>query len=559
VSAGGTELISAGGTEIGGTVGSGGSQNVGSGGVASGGTVSGGTETVGSGGQTLGPVVVSGGSEVITSGGTGSGSKVSAGGTETVSSGGTEIGATIGSGGTGIVASGGTEAGATVSSGGTLIFASGGTATTPIMVSSGGTIELPGVGSGSAMIVTSGGTQYLQVTSGGSVVESIPVTGGPGMIVTSGGNTYFEACFGRGTKLATPTGETAVEDLSVGDTLVTLDGPKPIKWIGYRSVHLSPSDFESLRTAGRRSAGGETRQASDLAEQMPIRVLRGAVAENVPHRDLLISPEHALYLDGVMVPVRHLVNGTTISHVTDLQSFQYFHIEMERHSVLFAEGVTTESWLDTGNRDAFENAEAVVVPHPAFATKAADHAWANDACAELVTSGEKLVAIRRTLIDRALAMGAMTNDPQVRVLADGAELAPVSCEDGRYVFEVPSAPTGLTILSRSARGCEIAGDPADRRRLGVALFGITLRSGAKTRRIGLDNPALVEGFSYCEGSAEMPYRWTDGRAVIPATLLRGFAANFELVLDVSSVAYSAQPTTAEAALPGEWDSTQQAG
>ena len=147
-------------------------------------------------------------------------------------------------------------------------------------------------------------------------------------------DTVVFACFLRGTRIATPYGEVAVEDLRAGDVVLTLNkGRTPIRWIGRRV--LDPLMIDRPRDA------------------WPIRIRRGALSENVPHRDLLVSPDHCMLVEDVLVPAKLLVNGTTIVQEERREPFEYFHIELESHDILLAEGMLSESYLDLGNRHMF--------------------------------------------------------------------------------------------------------------------------------------------------------------------------------------------------------------
>ena len=144
------------------------------------------------------------------------------------------------------------------------------------------------------------------------------------------------ACLVRGTLVATPEGEVPVETLAIGDLVTTLDGSaKRIKWIG------------------RRSYGAAFLRGN--AKVVPVVIVAGALGANVPSRDLHVSPDHALHLDGGLVPAALLVNGTTIRQELTAEQVDYFHVEFENPEVIFTNGAATESYVDHGNRHMFQN------------------------------------------------------------------------------------------------------------------------------------------------------------------------------------------------------------
>ncbi|MGO4684982.1 Hint domain-containing protein [Hyphomicrobium sp. 2TAF46] len=153
-----------------------------------------------------------------------------------------------------------------------------------------------------------------------------PGSGGGGSNWGGGGGV---ACFLAGTKILTADFERTVEDLRAGDTLPTISG-------GTRTIKKIRS-----WTAERRA---DEKWSDDVA---PIKVCRGALGPNVPQRDLYLSPNHALYVDGVLISVGNLVNGRSIVRCSDYDGdlITYFHIELEDHQVIWANGAPVESRL----------------------------------------------------------------------------------------------------------------------------------------------------------------------------------------------------------------------
>jgi hypothetical protein len=137
-------------------------------------------------------------------------------------------------------------------------------------------------------------------------------------------------CFLRGTKIQTVLGERNVEDLAIGDLLPTVfGGVRPIQWIGrYRYKKSNPS-----------------KPWAKYAR--PVQISSSALAPNVPHTDLYVTPGHALFIDGVLVPVGRLINGTTIAlyGAVEYDELEYFHIKLETHDVIHAEGAWCETLL----------------------------------------------------------------------------------------------------------------------------------------------------------------------------------------------------------------------
>ena len=161
--------------------------------------------------------------------------------------------------------------------------------------------------------------------------------------VRLGPNGFFIGivCFGPGTRILTTRGPIAVEDLRIGDRAVTplSRTSRPIIWIGQRDIDLN--------------------RHPTARDMRPIRVRAGAFADQVPERDLYLSPNHAIHANGALIPIKHLVNGSSVTPV-DMDRITYWHVELDQHDVLLAEGLATESYLDAGDRAFFANAGPVV-------------------------------------------------------------------------------------------------------------------------------------------------------------------------------------------------------
>ncbi|MGE0415587.1 MAG: Hint domain-containing protein [Acetobacteraceae bacterium] len=197
---------------------------------------------------------------------------------------------------------------------------------------------------------------------------------------TGGTEVAMVACFATGTRLATPAGAVAVENLCVGDRLRTIgDAAAPereIIWIGRRRIDL------------RRHAAPDTVR--------PVRIAPHAFGPGCPARPLVLSPDHALFLDGALIPVRCLVDGRLIRPI-DTDAVTYWHVELTRHDVILAEDLPVESYLETGQRSAFQNAGPVVQLHPAFTA----WSWEAQSCAPLTVTGPTVALHRARLAERA--------------------------------------------------------------------------------------------------------------------------------------------------------------
>ncbi len=308
-----------------------------------------------------------------------------------------------------------------------------------------------------------------------------------GFSVSGGSTALVVPCFARGTHIRTGRGAIAVEHLEVGDLVVNPWGETlPIVWLGHRRVdcrrHRAPADV------------------------LPVLVRTDAFAAGQPLRDLVLSPDHAVFVDGDLIPVRYLVNGISVVRL-EVAEVEYWHVELERHDVLLAEGLPVESYLDTGNRDAFAGGPATAA-HADFAVRALE-VWDSSACGRLMRGGAALAAVKQLLLDR-LPPGALADDPDLHLLADGVRIDARRL-GSRHEFTIPNACRSLRLTSRAAIPAEVWAGNDDPRLLGAAVRSIELDGEA----MSLTDPRLGAGWQPREGGSR-GWRWTDGHAVLPA-------------------------------------------
>jgi hypothetical protein len=189
------------------------------------------------------------------------------------------------------------------------------------------------------------------------------------------------ACFLKGTKISTPSGDRLVQELQVGDEVNALAGRKPIKWIGYNKF---------TKEEGRVWQDGV----------MPIRVARFAIDDHSPHSDLYLSPLHCIFINEALIPVKDLINGVSVAPdaPSDMSAIEYYHVDLGTHEVLYAEGALVESFFDgDSEREHFSNFveyERLYGPQPKMTPFAPIHGYFN--------RREKIKGVARSLISNVV-------------------------------------------------------------------------------------------------------------------------------------------------------------
>lgn len=156
---------------------------------------------------------------------------------------------------------------------------------------------------------------------------------------------FVVVCYAKGTKILTKQGFVPIENIKAGQQVVTKGKIHKNQFINKDSMpRLEPVFWVSKF------------KVIDLnSKSRPICIKKDALGKNYPFEDLYVSPGHSLLLNGKMVLAKYIVNGETIYQDNECESVEYYHIECENHSAIFANGVLSESYLDVNNRDVFEN------------------------------------------------------------------------------------------------------------------------------------------------------------------------------------------------------------
>lgn len=337
------------------------------------------------------------------------------------------------------------------------------------------------------------------------------------------GNLTMVVCFLSGTMIKMSKGACAVEDLQVGDTILTYDPQtkakvkKKITWVGKQTTRV------------------DVNLPDDLAGY-PVRILKDAFKKNVPNKDLLITSEHCLFIDGYFVPARMLVNGRSIFYDYSITSYDYYHFETEDHSVIWADGMLTESYLNTGNRHAFNKDQKVVQLDPHVKI------WAEDAVAPLMVERDFVEPIFNDLVKRADKQKlinhnekgyVLSNDPDLYLLTeDGEEIYQSRVDQDQVIFTLPANTQNVYLVSRKSRPCDVIGPFVDdRRALGILVGKVCVLNeyGAYPMVNYLKEEAL-QGWSVVEQSN---CRWTMGCVLLPLDVYNVDDA-FELSIQIIS-------------------------
>jgi aspartate 1-decarboxylase len=191
-----------------------------------------------------------------------------------------------------------------------------------------GTVQLIGLTSSGDPVIFNGSSAYVLSDNGAL---------GPGFVTTTTSGAYAY-CFGEGTLITTPGGGQAVEELAIGDLVMTAQGTFcRVKWIGRQTVSTRFGPAERL---------------------MPVRFAAGSLGDGLPHADLTVTADHGMLVDGVICHAGALVNGATIRMVPLEEmgeTYTVYHVETENHEIILANGAPAETFIDNVSRRSFDN------------------------------------------------------------------------------------------------------------------------------------------------------------------------------------------------------------
>ncbi|WP_438382352.1 Hint domain-containing protein [Asaia sp. BMEF1] len=439
--------------------------------------------------------VTSGNTLVIRSGASVSGTLISPGGTTIVSSGGLIVGSqTVSSGGT-LVLNGTAGAGSVLLSGDGAHLVIDGMAMPTNTISGwspADTINLASIPARSVTSVTTTSTGITFHTTTGTYSLKVPGADSYGYALSSdsNGGLIYATCFAEGTAITTPSGEANVETLVPGTMVMTPIGPMPVKWLGHKSITV-------------------TRQLVP-EESWLVRIRKGALADDVPSRDLLVTQEHCLIFDNKLVPARMLVNGTSVLVDRTINSYTYYHIELDSHEGVWAENTLTESYRDTGNRSQFDN-------HTVTALFGGLGAIGSNPL-HLETSRAFVEPIHTRISERAgiaARQSELTDNPDIYLVANlGQVLRPLRRTNERVIFLIPAGIATVRVVSRTSRPSETIGPFVDDRRdLGVLIGQVSLFE--KLRTVQLTAHLSTTNLPGWHGLESPVYRWTKGDADLP--------------------------------------------
>jgi hypothetical protein len=349
-----------------------------------------------------------------------------------------------------------------------------------------------GLTTASSVVAESENDYLATFTEGGVSVEltfqsPTPLTDSSFKVSSDGvEGTEIAACYACGTHILTDRGEVEIENLRLTDRVVTAGGAlRPVKWIGRRALDIA-------------------RHPDPIAVR-PVIVSAGAFGDGLPRRDLWLSPGHNIASEGALIPISGLINGRSVLQV-EVDRIEYWHVELDAHDVLLAEGLPAESYLDTGNRTAFANGGAFIEANPDFAPR---H-WA-DTCLPIALEGPAVAATKARLLMRLAETGFdVTQDADPHICVDGLRVEPIRLSETKLAFALSAGGREISLRSRKFVPAHTVAHRGDLRSLGLCLSSLQI-DGSKVALA--DDEVCASGWDKAEYlNTAFTHRWTTGEA-----------------------------------------------
>lgn len=314
-----------------------------------------------------------------------------------------------------------------------------------------------------------------QITQTGDITYLFPNAVNTGSIIMYNGNN--DTCFLSDCDILTIDGYKNITQIKSGDLIITNGEISEVIGIGVgttKVINNVPLDLSGY----------------------PVCITKNAFGDNKPNKDIHLTPEHSVYINDYLIPIRLLVNGMSIYYDTEIESFEYYHIVCEEHSVVDVNGLDAETYHNTGNSLKFKNNipqvkskifSEILVSGPEFddvVTLVSEQTIKNFEDVELYTPNPT---------------ATINNIPSIVV--DNKAYHPLRKINNRYVFSIPKKFSRISIVSDKIRPCDIIGNHCDDRRyLGVHVKNIIINN--KSIEIDTSNNGWY------------PDGWTNGHAIV---------------------------------------------
>lgn len=359
-------------------------------------------------------------------------------------------------------------------------------------------------------------------TSGTYILNFATLSGGNSGSTTTPANIQNSVSVTFSKSSFTINGKTYTYDLTWGKSgstqIILGDGHGGYYLLTDADVKISDFSYHNYSYSNSNNHWTITNTTNSSSSNLAFNNLKDALADGVPYKDMLITAEHCLFFDGKFVPARMLVNGVSIFYDKTIPSYDYHHVETEEHSVITADGVLTESYLDTGNRLSFRQDGKVATLRNAART------WQDDAAAPLEVDRAFVEPLFDTLKMRAASRKdgsatvpstTRTQDPDLHLVTQtGAVIRPMRQDGPQYSFMLPPGTQAVHIVSRASRPADVIGPFVDDRRyLGVAVSAISCASAKQQHSLTAHLQAQkLAGWHEAE---QTDYAWTNGNALLP--------------------------------------------